>query len=102
MNEQAVRALIRDAIARHMGQPLPAQADRTLHGGLNPRPPYVPNLTQPHPTDSAVYSSGGSTYLSQPHSSHVLYAGLVNVSDVCVIEPAVPCDHCGYCKSHGH
>jgi len=20
----------------------------------------------------------------------------------CVIEPAVPCDHCGYCKSMGH
>jgi hypothetical protein len=20
----------------------------------------------------------------------------------CVIEPAVPCNHCGYCKSYGH
>lgn len=36
------------------------------------------------------------------HSSHALYAGLVNVSDACVIEPAVQCDHCGFCKSHGH
>lgn len=36
------------------------------------------------------------------HASHSVYAGLVNVSDACLIEPAVPCDHCGYCKSHGH
>ena len=35
-------------------------------------------------------------------SSHSLYTGLVNVGDACVIEPAVICDHCGYCKSHGH
>jgi threonine dehydrogenase-like Zn-dependent dehydrogenase len=26
----------------------------------------------------------------------------VNPGDACVIEPSVPCDHCGYCKSHGH
>jgi hypothetical protein len=35
-------------------------------------------------------------------SSGSLYAGLVNVTDDCLIEPAVKCDHCGYCKSHGH
>jgi hypothetical protein len=23
-------------------------------------------------------------------------------SDACIIEPAVPCTHCGYCKSYGH
>lgn len=74
MNEQAVRALIRDAIARHMGQAAPTQPHTT----------HATNIT--HAT----------------HSSHVLYAGLMNVSDACVIEPAVPCDHCGYCKSHGH
>lgn len=36
------------------------------------------------------------------HASRALYAGLVNVGDACVIEPAVSCDHCGYCKAHGH
>jgi hypothetical protein len=20
----------------------------------------------------------------------------------CIIEPGVPCNHCGYCQSHGH
>jgi hypothetical protein len=23
-------------------------------------------------------------------------------SDACIIEPSVPCTHCGYCKSYGH
>jgi hypothetical protein len=22
--------------------------------------------------------------------------------DACIIEPSVPCTHCGYCKSYGH
>jgi hypothetical protein len=85
MDEQAVRALVRDAIARHGGQGLPAQL-----GGLQARPPYVPT-----PSRQAALRS-------HTHPSHVLFAGLINVSDACVIEPAVTCDHCGYCKSHGH
>lgn len=36
------------------------------------------------------------------HPSHGLYVRLVNVTDACVIEPSVACEHCGYCKSHGH
>jgi len=23
-------------------------------------------------------------------------------TDACIIEPSVPCTHCGYCKSYGH
>ena len=38
----------------------------------------------------------------QPHASHGLYLHLANPSDACLIEPAVPCNHCGYCQSHGH
>ena len=36
------------------------------------------------------------------HPSHALFVQLVNETDACVIEPAVQCNHCGYCKSHGH
>ena len=36
------------------------------------------------------------------HPSHAIYLSVVNVDDACVIQPSVPCDHCGYCKSHGH
>jgi hypothetical protein len=70
MNEQDLRSIVREAVARHMGS---AQL---------PSPP-VPQLPS-------------------RHASHVLFTELINVTDACVIEPAVLCDHCGYCKSHGH
>lgn len=35
------------------------------------------------------------------HVSHFRY--LLPESDgPCIIEPSVPCTHCGYCQSHGH
>jgi len=77
MDEQNLRAIVRAAIARHAGTP-PAATD------VPSRPP-VP---------------GASDW--RAHSSHTLYASLVNPSDACMIEPAVPCNHCNYCKSHGH
>lgn len=78
MNEQELRSLVRAAVARHLGAAEPAA------------PPAVPAV-EPRPSAPATL-----------FSSHSLYRGLVNVSDACVIEPAVTCDHCGYCKSHGH
>jgi hypothetical protein len=36
------------------------------------------------------------------HASHYQYLTIVNVGDACVIEPGVECNHCGYCRSHGH
>ena len=38
------------------------------------------------------------------HASHGMF-GLPAGADAdgpCLIEPAVRCDHCGYCKSYGH
>lgn len=39
-----------------------------------------------------------------PHPSHAMFV-LPSGADAdgpCLIEPAVPCNHCGYCKSYGH
>jgi hypothetical protein len=33
--------------------------------------------------------------------SHQRYA-LPDSGGACLIEPAVTCNHCGYCQSHGH
>jgi hypothetical protein len=80
MTEQELRALVRDAVARHLGRPLPPEARPALTAE-----PFA------------------STPCSSPsHASHALYVNLVNVSDACLIEPAVGCSHCGYCQSHGH
>jgi hypothetical protein len=84
MNDQQLRALVRDAVARHLGRA--PEVTPTPHPALEP-PPVV-HHHQPHPW--------------RDHASHQLYVSLVNVDGACVIEPAVACDHCGYCKSHGH
>jgi len=35
------------------------------------------------------------------HASHALFV-IPAQGEACVIEPGVPCNHCGYCKSYGH
>ena len=74
MNDQELRALVRDAVARHLGGA--TQAPR-------------PSLPEPRRSPEA-------------HPSHALYLTLVTASDSCLMESAVPCTHCGYCQSHGH
>jgi hypothetical protein len=77
MTEQELRSLVRDAIARHMeGSP-----------GAAPAAPVHPRTLAP-----------------AHHASHFLFM-VPTGSDgdgPCVIEPAVPCNHCGYCRSYGH
>ena len=76
MNEQEVRALVREAIERHLGRPYaPEKWGREVSRPLFPDP------------------------------SHVLLKVLPGseVDDgMCVIEPRVRCNHCGYCQSYGH
>ena len=69
MNEDTLRALVREAVARHLStanQDAPSVQPLTLH-----------------------------------HVSHFRYA-LPKSGGPCLIEPTVPCNHCGYCESHGH
>jgi hypothetical protein len=85
MTEQELRALVREAIKRHVGasSPLvgassPLVGARVFHAGAR-APLHL------HPSHSLFPLSDGST------------------SDgPCLIEPAVACNHCGYCKSYGH
>ena len=76
MTEQELRALIRDRVGRQ------------LDAGT---------LRQVVVTDAAA-----PTPAWQGHASHDLYITLVNAGDACLVEPAVTCHHCGFCKSHGH
>ena len=77
MTEQELRALVRDAIARHQA----AAAD--LPG---------------RPRRSSERAEAGA------HPSHLLLpvADGASSDGPCIIEPAVQCNHCGYCKSYGH
>jgi hypothetical protein len=71
MNEDALRALVRESIARQLGG---AQ--------MNSGAPVAPLSFIGHP----------SQYRYQ----------LPESDGPCIIEPAVRCNHCGYCQSHGH
>lgn len=71
MNEDALRAMIRETIARR----------------LAPGEPPPPAGRAPLP------------FIADP--SHYRYA-LPESGGPCLIEPAVACNHCGYCQSHGH
>lgn len=73
MNEEALRALVRDAVARQLAGAPPQDA-------AGPAPVAL----VPH-----------------AHASHYRYA-LPDSGGPCLIEPTVPCNHCGYCQSHGH
>jgi hypothetical protein len=76
MTDQELRALVRDAIARSgMGD-----------AGRTPGP--APGAPSPRVTS---------------HTSHALFTLTPGDPDGrCMIEPGVPCNHCGYCKSYGH
>ena len=74
MNEDALRALIRDVIARAGSRG--ASADQ-----LAADTPQLLHMPQ--------------------HPSSYQYA-LPPSDGPCIIEPGVACNHCGYCQTHGH
>ena len=79
MNEEAVRALVRETIARHMGR----GAEPGPRGAASVPAPVVP---------LAWHAS---------HGRYALFSG-EDLDGPCLIEPVVRCNHCGYCQSHGH
>lgn len=90
MTDAELRSLVRDAVARH------------LAGRRGPGAEPVPALSAPIAPAAPPMVPASPAAPWQQHASHQLYISLVNTSGECVIEPSQPCDHCGYCKSHGH
>jgi hypothetical protein len=72
MTEEQIRALVRDAVARHLDPP------------------------------SAAARPGEPAW--KHHASHqrLPVSNGQDTDGPCVIEPAVRCNHCGYCQSLGH
>jgi hypothetical protein len=73
MTDDELRALVRQAVARHLGQAEPAASVT----------PMV--VLRQHPS----------------HFRYALATG-DEADGPCLIEPTVRCNHCGYCQSHGH
>jgi hypothetical protein len=75
MTDEELRAMVRAAIAR-------------IQSGA------APSTHHSHP----------SHLLHLSHPSHLLFTvpSGADAEGPCIIEPAVMCNHCGYCKSLGH
>jgi hypothetical protein len=77
MTDQELRGMIRDSIARHVGAPSGAASGP---------------------------ASGDTLMPFHAHASHVRLPLVRGADDdgACLIEPAVRCNHCGFCQSFGH
>ena len=75
MNDDALRALVRTAIAQYAGG---------------------------HPWPAAPASPAGAPRLHPSHGRFALLPAGSDADGPCLIEPAVLCNHCGYCQSYGH
>jgi len=76
MTEQELRALVRQAIARHAGALSPIALDAR---GVDP----------------------AAMHMHTSHAMCVVPSG-ADMDGPCLIEPTVMCNHCGYCQSLGH
>jgi hypothetical protein len=78
MTDDELRALVRDAIARHLGPGPPASDARSRDS--RPDPPW-----RAHPSFGKFLVMRGD-----------------EDGGACLIEPSVECNHCGFCQSYGH
>jgi hypothetical protein len=85
MTDHELRAMIRDAIARHAG------------AGTVRLKPDTTGIGETGFVETGIGPSG-------VHASHARLLLLRSGDDDgrCLIEPAVRCNHCGYCLSFGH
>ena len=74
MTEEELRGLVRGAVERHLAAAGPVP-------GVMPGPPAPP--------------------LSHPSFARYAIPAGRDADGPCLIEPAVRCNHCGYCQSHG-
>lgn len=94
MTDEELRALVRSAIARHLG-PAAGSAVAAIGGGGCP-PAGRPASTPPgHPVAVPLWRS-------HPSFGRLLVPRGDEEDGPCIIEPSVHCNHCGFCQSYGH
>jgi hypothetical protein len=77
MEDEEIRALVRDAVARHLGR---REGASEMGPHSTPAPPWR----------------------AHPSFGRFLLATGTDQGGPCLIEPGVSCNHCGYCQSYGH
>jgi len=95
MNEQELRALVREAIDRHL--------DRA-HGATKVAP-YEEGTRDVRSAETPDMRGARLQSRFSDHASHIILnvaPGSEIDEGMCVIEPSVRCNHCGFCQSYGH
>lgn len=87
MTEDDLRALVRQAVSRHLGG---ATGEAGVAGGAGAAAAGF-GASGPGTPAPGVHPSFGRYLLPREPGS----------DDACLIEPAVKCNHCGFCQSHG-
>ena len=81
MTDDELRGLIRAAIQKHMGSASAPSNSEELRR-------------------DATFGRGSDPVVSISFGQYRLERAAGDTS--CLIEPAVQCNHCGFCKCHGH
>jgi hypothetical protein len=84
MNDEELRLLIRAAIQKHMS------------GGESASARELPRELR----RDAAFGGAPGTVVSMSFGQYQLERAKDDT--MCLIEPAVQCNHCGFCKCHGH
>jgi hypothetical protein len=77
MTEDELRALVREAITRHL-------------------------RSMPAPPSARAEGSAAPPWRAHPSFGRFLVARGDDDGGPCIIEPSVHCNHCGFCQSYGH
>ena len=78
MTDDEIRSLIRAAIGKHMGAQANVESGFIRTDAAPPQPPLLSISFGRYPLPRAEDDT------------------------MCIIEPAVNCNHCGYCQCHWH
>jgi hypothetical protein len=90
VTEEQVRALVRAALARHLGTSVTDGSESRAYQ------PAMHARHDPHDPHDARRAAA--------HIAHGRFVFLAPTEPdaPCVVEPQVKCHHCGFCQSYGH
>ena len=92
MDEQQVRALVREALARHLGGRVETASTPRAVGAIGAGGASCQSPAYDPPAAWKAHLSHGRFVFLAPTEPDA----------PCVVEPQVRCHHCGFCQSYGH
>lgn len=86
MTDDEIRSLVRVALQRHLGAPANVAPNNVASG-------FLTTVASAEVASRPVPVSIAFSRYALPRADD---------DTMCIIEPAVQCNHCGHCQCHGH